>query len=218
MTEIDTLWDRVTKNRELRAVAGNLLGAAGDQPVRTILVTSCRRGEGRTTAAVSLAWALADGGHETILVDTCASSPGLHRLFPDLEAPPTLADMNGSAFDLSKTVRPTRWPRLFVAHCGPDPKTAAQAVGPAHFQRALEGLSQLAHHVVADADPILTSSHALTLVPLFDGVVLAVECGRTKWEVVEVARDKLLRAGGRVLGVVLNRRRYHVPDLLYSRV
>ena len=58
----------------------------------------------------------------------------------------------------------------------------------------------------------------MTITSSPDGVVIAVECGATKWQVVDLARGKIEQVGGKVLGVILNKRKYNVPRMLYGRV
>jgi len=45
-----------------------------------------------------------------------------------------------------------------------------------------------------------------------------VEAERTRWEVAENARKSIKSGNGNVLGVVLNKRRYHIPNWLYKRL
>ena len=51
-----------------------------------------------------------------------------------------------------------------------------------------------------------------------DGVVLVVESEKTRWEVAESARKWIKSGNGNVLGVVLNKRKYHIPNWLYRRL
>lgn len=51
-----------------------------------------------------------------------------------------------------------------------------------------------------------------------DGVVLIVRANRTKREVLTKA-EKLVRfGGGRVIGTVLNRRSFPIPEAIYKRL
>ena len=59
-------------------------------------------------------------------------------------------------------------------------------------------------HVVIDSPPVQAVADALILGNLADGVVLCVKGGATAREVVVRTRDKLSRAGARVLGVLIN--------------
>jgi Mrp family chromosome partitioning ATPase len=51
-----------------------------------------------------------------------------------------------------------------------------------------------------------------------DGVVLVVQAGRTKRPVLSRAVELVGKAGGRVLGCVLNRRQLEIPEFIYRRL
>ena len=51
-----------------------------------------------------------------------------------------------------------------------------------------------------------------------DGVVLVIEAGKTREQVAVRAKKELEEAGGKVLGVVLNKRKYHIPEWIYKRL
>jgi Mrp family chromosome partitioning ATPase len=72
--------------------------------------------------------------------------------------------------------------------------------------------------VVIDTPGGVGTSAALALAPHASGVVLVVEAERTRRPVVEHALRRIADAGGRTLGVVLNRRRLHIPAWLYRRL
>ncbi|MFZ0944113.1 MAG: hypothetical protein WB930_11840 [Syntrophobacteraceae bacterium] len=59
------------------------------------------------------------------------------------------------------------------------------------------------------------SSPAMQIAGLMDGVVLVVEAESTRWEVAGRAKEDLLQADSKLLGVILNRRKMHIPDWLY---
>ena len=51
-----------------------------------------------------------------------------------------------------------------------------------------------------------------------DGVVLVVQAERTKREVVQRSMESIANFQGNILGVVLNRKKYYIPEFLYRRV
>jgi len=51
-----------------------------------------------------------------------------------------------------------------------------------------------------------------------DGVVMVLEAGKTRRHVAESLKKKIQASGGLVLGVVLNKRRYYIPDVLYKKI
>jgi Mrp family chromosome partitioning ATPase len=51
-----------------------------------------------------------------------------------------------------------------------------------------------------------------------DGVIMVVESGKTREQVAVRAKKELEEAGGKVLGVVLNKRKFHIPEWIYRRL
>jgi protein-tyrosine kinase len=51
-----------------------------------------------------------------------------------------------------------------------------------------------------------------------DGVVLVLEAGKTTRKAAQSVKKKILANGGQILGVVLNRRRYYIPEFLYKKM
>jgi Mrp family chromosome partitioning ATPase len=53
---------------------------------------------------------------------------------------------------------------------------------------------------------------------MVDAVVLVVKHGGTRREVVKRAKETIERSGGKILGVVLNKRKFPIPEFLYKRL
>ena len=58
--------------------------------------------------------------------------------------------------------------------------------------------------ILVDTPPVLVSADAATLAASADGVIMVVRAGQTDRGAADVARQRVVAAGGRVLGVVLN--------------
>jgi Mrp family chromosome partitioning ATPase len=78
--------------------------------------------------------------------------------------------------------------------------------------------SRRALATVVSAPPVVVCPETPPLAPFVDGVVLVVHSGRTKRETVERSVKQIQQFQGRVLGVVLNRKRYYIPDFIYKRL
>jgi protein-tyrosine kinase len=59
---------------------------------------------------------------------------------------------------------------------------------------------------------------AVLLAPLVDGIVMVVEADRTRVEQLSHAEKTLELAKGKILGHVLNKRAYVVPDWLCRKM
>jgi Mrp family chromosome partitioning ATPase len=49
-----------------------------------------------------------------------------------------------------------------------------------------------------------------------DGVILVIESQKTRKRAARWAKEQIEGAGGKLLGVVLNKHRYYMPDWLYE--
>ena len=72
--------------------------------------------------------------------------------------------------------------------------------------------------VLIDGPAVLQTSAALNMATEADGVLLVVEAGRTRRQVVELALDQLREAGANIIGVVMNKRRFFIPNWLYRKI
>ncbi len=80
-----------------------------------------------------------------------------------------------------------------------------------------DDLRQRYELVVVDAPPATASADGLALCGKADGVVLVVEAEGTRWPVAQSVKDAIVRSGGKVFGVVLNKRRFYIPSFIYRR-
>ena len=72
--------------------------------------------------------------------------------------------------------------------------------------------------ILIDAPPINTYADAALLGSMADGLVMILQANRTRREAAERAKEILDVAGVRVLGAVLNKRTFPIPDFLYRRL
>ena len=87
-----------------------------------------------------------------------------------------------------------------------------------HLASYFDQLRQEFRYVLIDCPSLKDSHDAITLAPLVDGVVLVVEANRTRKDQILYAERAIEAGRGRLLGHVLNRRSYVVPDWLHRRM
>jgi len=207
--------DRILKHAgSLTSLQGSLLSAANGKGVRSLLVTSGRDQEGKSTIAIGLATALArQANARVLLVDGNFRRPTLANLFGLSTAPGFREFLTGSSGE--QVIQKTDEPRLSLLTAGASGSIAELLTKLPERLRALyEGFD----YVIFDGDSTLTSSEAVLLARHVDGVVLVAECEQTKWEILALCKEKLTRLGGTVLGVVLNKRQFYIPGALYGKV
>ncbi len=191
---------------------GNLLAAAGAEPARTLMVVSGSGGEGRTTAAACLGWALAASG-PTLLVDAHNHRPGLSALFNTPHAP-GLSEMALEELSPIDGVRPTEVENLWLLPAGRRVAGSASLFHRESFSRLIGQLKRDWQYVLLDTPPLLSASDAAVMARDIDGAVMVIEAERTREDDARAVAERLVAVRCRLLAAILNRRRSHMPRFL----
>jgi protein-tyrosine kinase len=196
----------------------NLSSALSDSSGKIIQFVASRQGEGTSTIVRELARVAAiKFGKSVLVLDANRVRPVQHHFF-GLSPEHTLEDllMNGCSTDeaLSQYSDST----LFIAQvCGESGSVADVFDSPAAFA-LLDAMRQRFDLVLVDSPAVIFSSDCLAICGKMDGVVLVVEADNTRWPVAEATKESITKAGGSVLGMVLNKREYYIPEAIYRRL
>jgi Mrp family chromosome partitioning ATPase len=180
---------------------------------QVILVASARSGEGKTTTAVNLAAALAEGGERVLVLDCDFRRPEAHR-FLDVPNGPGLSDLihaGEGAADLLALSRPTAVDgvRLVPAGTLVDQPPAL----PTRIAGVLAEARGLADIVIVDSSPMLVGNDAMDLMPYVDTVLVICRSGRLTRDQADRASDLLVRMRVPVVGAALIGARPTPPPL-----
>jgi capsular exopolysaccharide synthesis family protein len=187
-----------------RTLRSSIAFAALDAPVRSILISSVNRGDGKSLTCVNLATAIAMDGKRVILVDADLRRPTVHAL---LETPqePGLTDYLCGRCPVHSVIRPTPTTNFDVICAGPIPTNPSELLNTRAMSELLETLCGNYDVVLIDSSPCTVVTDALVIATQVDGVMLVIDVGKTEKEALRYARDLLDRARARVLGLVCNR-------------
>jgi capsular exopolysaccharide synthesis family protein len=169
-----------------------------------ILVSSVAPGEGKSTIAAQLAIATAQAGVPTLLVDgdmrRCRIAPLFGRL-----SRPGLSDVLAGSKALEDVVQGTGTPGLSLLAAGHVDLDPTALLHSPRFRTLVSTMRDRFQHVIIDSPPILGLADSLLLAPACDTVLLIAESEKTKASAVHRARLAIERAGGNVVGLVLNK-------------
>ena len=190
-----------------RSLRTNLMFSSIEQPVSTLLLTSCAAGrvdsEEKSAVLANLAVTFAQGGHRTILVDGDLRRPRQHELWGGGNERGLTSMMLEEGTLATPPLHETGVENLQLLPAGPLPAIPADVLGSQRMREIADALRERARFVLYDAPPILAASDALLLASLLDGVVLALRSGVTRREDALRAREALERVHARILGTVL---------------
>jgi Mrp family chromosome partitioning ATPase len=72
--------------------------------------------------------------------------------------------------------------------------------------------------IIIDCPPVMAGAGYVSASGLADSCLLVVEAGRTRVPVVKRAMEEIEAAGGKLQGVVLNRRKHYIPSWIYRHL
>jgi protein-tyrosine kinase len=177
---------------------------------KIIEIASATHGEGTSTIAREMATTIAGDLSKPVL---------LIRVVNDLPLKPGLEAVAHGRFPLSAVIEmDADVPTLAVATLSVGGPNAGLLFDGEELDRLFEQASRMARMVIVDAPPILADVTGIALARKVSGVLLVVEAEKTRAPIIEQARRVIETGGGRVLGVILNKRKHHIPGWLYRRL
>ncbi len=191
----------VTLDKEMVALHHQISALRTNQTSGSILFIGSREAEGTSTIAREFARVSATVfGQRVLLLES-------QGITPDGSVPIT----EGTVVPVqvgNASLRVAPLPRALTA---PSHTTNVHGVA-ALWERLREGHDL----IVVDAPSVARSPDGLALAGQVDGVVLVVEANATRWPVAARTKESIVRSGGKVLGVVFNKRRHYIPVFLYD--
>ena len=154
-----------------RKLRTNLQFLAVDNPPRVIVVTSSVPNEGKSTTAINIALALAEGDHNVVLVDGDLRRPSLDK-YLDLVGRVGFSTVLAGRASLDEVLQKTRFPRLTVLTSGAVPPNPSELLGSVAAQKVLGELRSRFDYVVVDSCPLLAVTDTAILAADADGVLL----------------------------------------------
>lgn len=186
-----------------RTLRTNIQFANLDKPLKKILVTSSGPGEGKTTTVINLAVSLAQGGQETLIVDTDLRKPSVHKAF-ELEAAPGLTNWLVGQEDSLQIIRPTKIPHLSLISSGPLPPNPAELLSSKRMQAFGDKIKDKFDVILFDSPPVLSVTDSSVLSTLVDGVVFVIKSGSYQRRMIIQSKEQLASVKANILGAVLN--------------
>ena len=209
-TELDMEWgSRLYQNLE---------ALLPDTPKKIIQFIGSQEGEGTSTVVQEFARAAnIKFGKRVLLLDADRNHPCQHLFFdiqPQCGWQEEVRD-NGS---IDKALYQIGKTGLFVSPSSQPVASDPHILNSLIIDVFLKRLRQQFDLILFDSPPATLSSDGLVLSPKVDGVILVLEAERTRWPVAENVKERITKSGGKLLGIVLNKRRFYIPEFIYRRL
>ena len=170
----------------------------------SLVVSSARPAEGKSTTAYAVAVNLARVGKRVLLIDGDLRNPSMHRVV-GVENERGMSNLLSGSADLAAVVQRTQQENLFFIPCGPLPPNPAELWGGDRLHQFLAETRNSFDHVVFDGPPVLGFADAPMLAAAVNGTLFVLESRGTRRGQARGALRRLQVGRAHLLGAVLTK-------------
>lgn len=170
----------------------------------SLVVTSARPSEGKSTTSAAIAQHLARLGLRVLLVDSDLRNPSLHKVMT-AENTHGFSNYLTGGMSLVQLAQETSIPGLAFIPCGPMPPNPAELLGAAKLAAMLREARAHYDVVLVDAPPVMGLADAPLLASAAAGTILVVEAGGTGRRLAKAAIRRLQVGNAHLLGILLTK-------------
>jgi capsular exopolysaccharide synthesis family protein len=171
---------------------------------KSLLITSSRAAEGKSSTTLALAQNFARLGNRVLLVDADLRKPAF---VTGLDSGEGLSKLLTNSDPLSAHVLDTEFENLTLLPCGPLPPNPAELLASTRLKAVIAEAMQQYDLVIVDGPPVLGLADAPLLASVCRATLLVVESGKTRTRAALDAVGRLRGAGANLVGAVLTKYR-----------
>jgi len=186
----------------VRSVYTNLLLTQGSDPLKTIVVSSCQPGEGKSTMAVSLARMIATSGHKVILIEADLRRPSVHNQL-GIERGVGLAEVLIGSMTIEDAMFQDPKSSAHVLLAGKETLNPSKLMASHQMDELLAKLRVEYDAVIIDTAPVLAVSDGLLLANKADGTIYCCRWATTSRETSSLGLKVLREANARIVGAAV---------------
>jgi tyrosine-protein kinase len=186
-----------------RSLRTNLQYVLSQRNAKSVVVTSSSAADGKTATTCNLAVAIAQTGRRVVLVSADLRRPTLENYFgvSSSSGLSTFLMEQGGVKEITKEVG---IPYLRLVPSGQVPFNPAELLTSPRLSQLVSLLEENADVVLFDSPPVLAVADAAIISARVGGAIVVVDASKTHRSASLHAKQEIERAGGQVLGSVLN--------------
>lgn len=180
---------------------------------KTLLITSTRAAEGKSSTTLALAQNFARLGNRVLLIDGDLRKPAF---VTGSEPQEGLSKLLTNSEPLHMHVLKTHFENLWLLPCGPLPPNPAELLASPRLRLLISEAAGEFDMVIVDGPPILGLADAPLLGAACRATLLVVESGKTRTRAALEAVNRLKAAENHIIGAVLTKYRHQSNTYGYN--
>jgi len=191
-------------SESIRDIRTSVLLSAIDEPHRVVMVTSTVPGEGKTTIAINLAFALGQV-KKVLILDADMRRPMIGKTMgEEMVSGMGLVDYLAESATLDDCIRSTPNSNVFVLPAGKRFNSPLELISSQKFSDTLDKLKNQFDVVLIDCPPLKPVSDSLVISRYANAVLYVIKTDGAPHQMINAALKRLDEVNAPLLGVVLN--------------
>ena len=172
---------------------------------KTLLITSTRAAEGKSSTTLALAQSFARLGNNVLLIDADLRKPAF---VAGVDRTDGLSKLLTNHEPLRDHVLKTESDNLWLLPCGPLPPNPAELLASPRLKHLIGEAANEFDMVIVDGPPVLGLADAPLLGAACRGTLMVIESGKTRTKAAMEAVNRLKASGSHIVGAVLTKFRH----------
>lgn len=182
-----------------------------DNKNQIILITSTAPGDGKSWVSSNIAVAFAQAGKKTCLVDVDLRKGRVASIFninpvPGVSNYLTGVNINAEQKEVVRFMQSTKIKNLFVIPGGNLPPNPSELLASKKMKSLLDELKELVDVIILDGTPCSLVTDASIVSRIVDQTIIVSCYNVTKSEDLKQTKKSIENAGGKVSGIILNKK------------
>lgn len=172
--------------------------------IKSLVITSCIQGEGKTTTAFNLAVSMTKIGYKILLVDADLRKSAIANHFGSAHTP-GLSNLISEQVNFENAIYNTNVEGLSFMPSGDKPPNPVELINTTNFDDFILKAEDRFNMVIFDTPPLASVIDSAILASKTDGILLVIKPGSVDYKMGMRVKEQLEKANARIIGVVLNK-------------
>jgi len=187
-----------------KSLRTNFLFSGSD--VKTVLITSCVKNEGKSMVSVELARSISLSERKVLIVDCDLRKSVLSARYTDMEGEIVgLSEYLSGQTTYDEILYSTQNENLDIIFSGAVPPNPVELLGSSKFQSLVKDVKEKYDYVIFDAPPLGAVIDASVISAFCDGAALVISSNEIGYRFAREVKNQLEKGHCKILGAILNR-------------
>lgn len=187
-----------------RVLRTNIQFCGFDNRIKTLTITSCNPGDGKTTTCINLGISMAKSGMKVLVVDADLRKPMLLKHL-GANSHIGLSNIISGTASIDDAIITTNMENFYYLPCGPKPPNPTELIGSSRFKQFLQSAEGMFDMVIVDTPPLGSVIDCAIVAAQTDASIIVIAENSVEYGSALRVKEQLEKANAKVLGVVLNK-------------